>query len=211
MREEDDEFIATDYNSLRNADGWQRRDPRGGSSESRPKRVSVSSTPFHIILTLSSTSLSLYTSAMPTATSRTSVFPKSGEAPPLADDGRLAETQSLFKSPFDMIEAELIAMVDRARQAGCIGSSPFESRSPFAPTNTSISYATSSLLSYSPVMISSSNVPAGFKYVHVGCHEDGVDEVQIGKRMFHQCPEQFEEHVFHDMPGKVDSDVQVCS
>ena len=57
-------------------------------------------------------------------------------------------------------------------------------------------------------MISSSNVPAGFKYFHVGCHEDDADEVQIGKRVFHQCPERFEEQVFHDIPEQVDVDEQ---
>ena len=61
---EGDEFATADYKSLRVVDGWQRRDPWGGSSESRPKRFSVTSTPTHIIPTLSSTSSSLYTSAM---------------------------------------------------------------------------------------------------------------------------------------------------
>ena len=95
------------------------------------------------------------------------------------------------------------------QQAGCTGSCPFVSRSPFAPTNTSISYTTTSFPSYYPVMISSSNVPAGSKYVRVDCHEDGVDEFQKGKRIFHECPERFEEQVFHDMPEQVDSEGQV--
>ena len=38
---EDDEFVTWEYKSLRDVDGWQHRDPWGGSSESRPKRVSV--------------------------------------------------------------------------------------------------------------------------------------------------------------------------
>ena len=107
-----------------------------------------------------------------------------------------------------MSEAELIALEDRAQQAGCTGSSPFGSWLPFAPTNTSISYTTSLLPCYYPVMISSSNDPAGSKYCHVGCHEDGVDEVQIGKRVFHQCPQGFEEQVFHDIPEQVNADEQ---
>ena len=97
--------------------------------------------------------------------------------PPPADDGRLAETQSQFKSSLDMSEAELVELEDRLRQAGCTGSSPFESRSPFVPTNTSISWMTSSFPSYYPVMICSSNVPVtGSKFFHVDCHDDGVDE-----------------------------------
>ena len=81
-------------------------------------------------------------------------------------------------------------------------------------------------------MISSSNVPAGSKYVHVGCHEDGVGEVQVGKRVFHQCSERFEEsprggplhnaagrdtvggaghQVFHDIPEQIDVEEHVFS
>ena len=77
-----------------------------------------------------------------------------------------------------MSEAELIELEDRARQAGCTGSSPFESPSPFTPTDTSISYTASSFVSYYLVMISSSNVPViGSKYFHSDCHEDGIDEI----------------------------------
>ena len=43
--EEDDEFVTADYESLRDVDGWQRRDPWGSSSESRPKHVVIASTP----------------------------------------------------------------------------------------------------------------------------------------------------------------------
>ena len=106
-----------------------------------------------------------------------------------------------------MSEAELIELEDRARQAGCTGTFPLENRSPFAPTNTSISYSTSSFPSYSPVMISSSNVPVtGSKYFHSDCHEDDVDEIQRSPRggitcrdtteiteVFHQCAEVFDE------------------
>ena len=94
---EDDEFVTSEYKSLRDVFGWQRCDPRGGSSASRPNRVSVTSAPTHIISTISPTSSFPYTSAIPTATSGASLFSESGEAPPLADGGRLAETQSLFK------------------------------------------------------------------------------------------------------------------
>ena len=133
-----------------------------------------------------------------------------------------------------MSEAELIELEDRARQGGCFVSFPFESRSPFAPTNTSISYTTTSFPSYSPVMISSSHVPVtGSKYFHSDCHEDDVDEIQRSprrgiicrdtteiKNVFHQCAGQFDEsprcgskgrdtlggadQVFHGMAEQVD-------
>ena len=178
----DDEFITADYEGLRDLDGWQRRDPWEGSSASVPKRVSMTIVPTHIKSIISSTYSSPYSSAIP-ATSGASVFSKSREAPPPADDGRLAETQSQYKSSLDMSEAELVELEDRARQAGCTGSSPFESRSPFAPTNISISYTTTLLPFYSPVLIFSSNVPVtGSKYFHSDCHEEDVDEIQRSPR-----------------------------
>ena len=94
---EDDEFVTSDYKSLRDVDGWQRCDPWGGSSASRPKRVSMTSAPTHMIFIILPTFSSPYTSAIPTAASGASVFSESREAPPSADNGRLAETQSLLQ------------------------------------------------------------------------------------------------------------------
>ena len=34
---EDDEFVTADYKGLRDVDGWQRRDPWGGSSTTMPR------------------------------------------------------------------------------------------------------------------------------------------------------------------------------
>ena len=39
----EDNLVTTEFRSLRDIDGWQRRDPWGGSTESRPKRATVSS------------------------------------------------------------------------------------------------------------------------------------------------------------------------
>ena len=36
---EDDEFVPEEYKGLRDVDGWQRRDPWGGSSEIEPKLI----------------------------------------------------------------------------------------------------------------------------------------------------------------------------
>ena len=71
---DDDEIVTSEYKSLRDVDGWQRRDPWGGSSASRPNRVSMTNAPTHIISTIFPTSSSPYTSAVPTATSGASVF-----------------------------------------------------------------------------------------------------------------------------------------
>ena len=46
------------------------------------------------------------------------VVTESGEAPPPADDGRRAETQSYPKSSFSMSESELAILKDRVRQVG---------------------------------------------------------------------------------------------
>ena len=60
----EDDLVTTEYRSLRDRDGLQCRDPWGGSSESRLNCATVSST-LMIVLTLSFTSSSLYTSALP--------------------------------------------------------------------------------------------------------------------------------------------------
>ena len=77
----DDELVTTEYKSLRDVHGWQRRDPWGGSAESRPKRATISSTPITTMPTLSSTSLLLYISATPIVTSATSALIGSREVP----------------------------------------------------------------------------------------------------------------------------------
>ena len=41
----DDDLVTSDYGGLRDVDGWQRRDPWGGSAGDVPKRAQVSSTP----------------------------------------------------------------------------------------------------------------------------------------------------------------------
>ena len=56
----DDEVIANKSRSLRDVDGWQRRDPWAGNSASIPKRVSMTSAPTHYIYYLVYVFLSTY-------------------------------------------------------------------------------------------------------------------------------------------------------
>ena len=51
----EDDLVTSEYRGLRDVDGWQRKDPWGGSAEVRPKRVNISSTPT-LIFTLTSIS-----------------------------------------------------------------------------------------------------------------------------------------------------------
>ena len=50
----EDDLGTAEYRGLRDVDGWQRKDPWGGSAEARPKRANISSTPT-FIFTLTST------------------------------------------------------------------------------------------------------------------------------------------------------------
>ena len=46
--ESDDDLVTSDYRGLRDVDGWQLRDPWGGSAGDVPKRAKISSTPTFI-------------------------------------------------------------------------------------------------------------------------------------------------------------------
>ena len=48
---EEDEFVTSEYKSLRDVDGWQRRDPWGGSSTTMP-RAPTTTTSTHMLPTL---------------------------------------------------------------------------------------------------------------------------------------------------------------
>ena len=43
-RKSDDDLVSENYRGLRDIDGWQRKDPRGGSADA-PRRAQVPSTP----------------------------------------------------------------------------------------------------------------------------------------------------------------------
>ena len=98
-----DDLVTADYKSLRDVDGWHRRDPWGGSAESRPNPP----TTIPIIL---STSSSLYNPATPIAISTTAASVGPRQVRPLSDDGRRAETQESMDSSFGMSEANLLAL-----------------------------------------------------------------------------------------------------
>ena len=97
----DDEFLTSEYKGLRDIDGWQRKDPWGGSSTTmrRPPTCTISPT---CISTLSSLYTSRTQAPVAPTCSFTHVFTESEQgAIQLADDGR-AETQSRSKSALDI-------------------------------------------------------------------------------------------------------------
>ena len=55
----DDELIADTYRGLRDVEGWQRRDPWGGSAGDVPKRSTHASTPTILCTPLSISSFSI--------------------------------------------------------------------------------------------------------------------------------------------------------
>ena len=123
-------MIGAEYRGLRDVDGWQRRDPWGGSAGDAPNRSSTRtfiSTP---------TSLSpIYTPSF-TGPSEASALTESGKVPPSIDEPGKGETQ---KSILAMSEEELVALEERAKKIGGTGESPFVHRSPFAPSSLSLS------------------------------------------------------------------------
>ena len=132
--ESDDDRVGAEYRGLRDVDGWQRKDPWGGSAGDAPRRPDEVSTRGTLRNTYSSTSTLTSPTRILSSTIRTSSSTglsetESGKAPPSTDEPGRGETQ---KSILDMSESEIIELEDRARQKGGTGESPFAHRFPFS-------------------------------------------------------------------------------
>ena len=105
----DDELIADTYRGLRDVDGWQHRDPWGGSAGDVPRRLTHTSTSTLISAPLSISSSS-YTLSAQTGLSKTSVITESGQVPLSTDEPGKGETHVAFTTATGMSESDLLAL-----------------------------------------------------------------------------------------------------
>ena len=172
----EDDLVTSEYQGLRDVDGWQRKHPRGGSAEARPKRANSSST-LTFISTLTSTFTFSYTliyTPSSAGLSKTSALTESGKVPPSTDEPGESETLSFPTTVLDMTEADIVALEERVRKVGGTNESPFAKRSPFESAISSLSPYTS----FTFQSISSApHIPhiTGSKYFN-GCGQEEVAE-----------------------------------